>query len=464
MDYKKIKKQAKANLKHNYFKNILIVFICSVLLAGGIKLSSKNIFHIDFSKVSFPKSGNIQIFESVKGKSNSEIIDEFVNKIVEENRPTQQNEKKYTKGVLAVVINELTSTRILLFNVMDSINKIFGGKILLAVMIIVANILYFILRIVFAEPLIIGKDRYFLEKRRYLETDIDRIFYVYKKKRVLKIVGILLLKNLYLLLWNLTIIGGMIKHYEYAMVQYVLAENPNLKRKEAFALSKELTDGNKWNLFLMDVSLIGWGVLGLLTFNLTNILFTNAYKETIYCEIYAEFREKKKAKLSLLKDDLLFIESPVQGIYPEKKKKSFTSYIDFEKDYSLISYILFFFTFSIFGYLYEVILFYFTNGVFVNRGTFYGPWLPIYGFGGIAIIALLKKFRKKPWKMFVASCILCGIIEYGTAWFLETFRNQRYWDYTGHFMNLQGRICLEGLIVFGLGGMRFYLYCCTTSR
>ena len=85
----------------------------------------------------------------------------------------------------------------------------------------------------------------------------------------------------------------------------------------------------------------------------------------------------------------------------------------------------------------------------------YGPWLPIYGFGGIAIIFFLKKFRKNPYQMFVASIILCGIIEYGTAWFLETFRHVKYWDYTGHFMNLHGRICLEALIVFGLGGCGF---------
>ncbi len=46
--------------------------------------------------------------------------------------------------------------------------------------------------------------------------------------------------------------------------------------------------------------------------------------------------------------------------------------------------------------------------------------------------------------------ILCGTIEYATAWFLETFKDLRWWSYDGYFLNLQGRICLEGLLVFGL--------------
>ena len=57
--------------------------------------------------------------------------------------------------------------------------------------------------------------------------------------------------------------------------------------------------------------------------------------------------------------------------------------------------------------------------------------------------------------MFLSAFILCGIVEYGTAWYLETFKHLRYWDYSGYFVNIKGRICLEGLIVFGLGGCGF---------
>ena len=48
---------------------------------------------------------------------------------------------------------------------------------------------------------------------------------------------------------------------------------------------------------------------------------------------------------------------------------------------------------------------------------------------------------------------MCGGVEYFTSWLLEKLFNQKWWDYTGYFMNLNGRICLEGLLVFGLAGV-----------
>ena len=124
-----------------------------------------------------------------------------------------------------------------------------------------------------------------------------------------------------------------------------------------------------------------------------------------------------------------------------------------------MSYILFFFTFAFVGWIWEVFLHLINDGVFVNRGTMFGPWLPIYGTGGLLILILLKPVREKPLLLFILAFILCGIVEYSTAWYLETFKHLKYWDYTGYFLNLHGRTCLEVLIVFGLGGCAFtYLF------
>lgn len=89
----------------------------------------------------------------------------------------------------------------------------------------------------------------------------------------------------------------------------------------------------------------------------------------------------------------------------------------------------------------------------------FGPWLPIYGAGGLLILVLLKPFRDKPGILFLLSFILCGIVEYSTAWYLETFKLMKWWDYTGYFLNIHGRTCLEVLIVFGLGGCAFTYLC-----
>ena len=123
------------------------------------------------------------------------------------------------------------------------------------------------------------------------------------------------------------------------------------------------------------------------------------------------------------------------------------------RNYSIPSLVLMFFIFSFIGWTWEVSLHLVKDGVFINRGTMYGPWLPIYGAGGVLILILLNKFRRNPLGEFFAAVILSGFVEYFTSLYLEMTKGLRWWDYSGYFLNLDGRICAEGLITFGLGGM-----------
>lgn len=122
--------------------------------------------------------------------------------------------------------------------------------------------------------------------------------------------------------------------------------------------------------------------------------------------------------------------------------------------YSIWSLILLFFIFSCIGWIWEVGLSLLTYGYPVNRGVLCGPWLPIYGTGGILILTLLKRLRHRPALELASAIILCGLVEYFTGYYLElTHNGMKWWDYSGYFLNLHGRICAEGLLVFGLGGM-----------
>lgn len=94
------------------------------------------------------------------------------------------------------------------------------------------------------------------------------------------------------------------------------------------------------------------------------------------------------------------------------------------------------------------------TGKFVNRGSLHGPWVPIYGCGGVLILLVLYRFRARPFLEFLTAILLCGTLEFGTSLVMEIMNDGvRWWDYTGYFMNLGGRICAEGLLVFGLGGV-----------
>lgn len=119
----------------------------------------------------------------------------------------------------------------------------------------------------------------------------------------------------------------------------------------------------------------------------------------------------------------------------------------------LMNYILIFFTCAFIGWLWEVAIFIVTTGKFVNRGVLHGPWLPIYGFGGLGIALFLQRFKKYPLVVFFASLIGCGLMEYLTAWYLETFKHLKWWDYSNQFLNLDGRICFSSVFCFGLCGL-----------
>lgn len=123
-----------------------------------------------------------------------------------------------------------------------------------------------------------------------------------------------------------------------------------------------------------------------------------------------------------------------------------------EQKYTLPMLILMFFAFSFIGWVWEVVLYFVENGVLVNKGTLFGPWLPIYGSGGALIILLFKKHHRHPVRLFFSSMLVCTALEYATGFVIEELRGVRYWDYSNYLINLNGRICLEGAIMFGLAG------------
>lgn len=115
-------------------------------------------------------------------------------------------------------------------------------------------------------------------------------------------------------------------------------------------------------------------------------------------------------------------------------------------------YVLLFFITSFAGWLWEALLYLVTTHVFVNRGVYRGPYLPIYGVGSVLLFLFLNRLRRNPVKVFIFSCLLCTLLEYFAGMWLERKWGIRWWDYSGQLYNLNGYICLLSSIVFGLGG------------
>ena len=110
-----------------------------------------------------------------------------------------------------------------------------------------------------------------------------------------------------------------------------------------------------------------------------------------------------------------------------------------------------FFAFAAIGWLWEVGLHLALEGELVNRGTMLGPWLPIYGAGGVLAVLLLRRFADKPLLMFALGTALCTVIEYGTGKYLLAVYGLRWWDYSMYPLNIDGLVSPLTSLLFGLG-------------
>lgn len=121
--------------------------------------------------------------------------------------------------------------------------------------------------------------------------------------------------------------------------------------------------------------------------------------------------------------------------------------------YKTFILIALFLIYSFIGWIVEVSAFLIQDHKFVNRGFLIGPVVPIYGTGGILITILLTKYQSDPIVLFCMAVIVCSILEYLTSYVMEKIFKTRWWDYSNKKFNINGRICLSNLIVFGIMGL-----------
>lgn len=124
---------------------------------------------------------------------------------------------------------------------------------------------------------------------------------------------------------------------------------------------------------------------------------------------------------------------------------------------TISEYFLMFIIYSFVGWSIEVINNIINNKKFVNRGFLIGPYCPIYGFGGICITVFLTRYNDSILVLFVMAMAICGVLEYITSYIMEKFFKARWWDYSNKKYNINGRICLETMIPFGILGC-FVIY------
>ena len=155
-------------------------------------------------------------------------------------------------------------------------------------------LIVFIVKTFLLAPLQVGCYRFFISCREG-NAIMDMVIFVFKegKNTYFNVVKIMFWKQLKLFLWTLLfIIPGIIKSYEYCMIPYILADNPDIDMDTAFEMSRSMTDGNKWNIFVLGLSFIGWIILGVLTLGLGLIFYVNPYMQLTNAELYHTLAEQ----------------------------------------------------------------------------------------------------------------------------------------------------------------------------
>ncbi len=118
--------------------------------------------------------------------------------------------------------------------------------------------------------------------------------------------------------------------------------------------------------------------------------------------------------------------------------------------YALPYWILFFMIYCFLGWCIESTIVSIDTRKLTNRGFLRGPFLPIYGFGALTIIFSTMPVRDNVFLCYIVGVLACTVLEYVTAVIMESIFKTKYWDYTGQFMNFQGRICLRSSLFWGV--------------
>lgn len=239
MNRKELKEKAKAALKANYIRCVVVSLILVAVTGASLTLS-------------FNTSGVSTANGSLEIEVNGEQVD-----LVE----AVQNDE-----TVAIILTAI------------------------AVIVLLAVLLAVLADVFAANPLEVGCKDFFLDNSKE-EAKMDRVINGFKNgyKRN---VWAMFLKGLYVFLWScLLIVPGIIKSIAYSMVPYILADEPYITAKEALKKSQAMTKGHKGELFMLDLSFFGWFFLTALTFGVLGVFYVNPYYNGTQAEAYRALKD-----------------------------------------------------------------------------------------------------------------------------------------------------------------------------
>ena len=263
-----LKSKAKFSFKRNYWKSVLISLLLALLVGGGSSGSS----------ISSAVSNNLI------GDSDSSVVGDYS---VDDSSLYDDNDfydDTYDE------------------NVKDDIDDLKGiagttaGMMAIGIFLIVFIIVFVVIMAVVIlldvfifNPLEVGCKKYYLRNLNE-PAQVGNIGYAFDNNYK-NIIKTMFFRDLFTVLWTLLfIIPGIVKSYEYQMIPYLLADNPQMTKEQAFEESKRMMQGQKWKAFVLDLSFIGWNILSALTLGILGIFYVQPYMDATHAALYEALR------------------------------------------------------------------------------------------------------------------------------------------------------------------------------
>ena len=167
-----------------------------------------------------------------------------------------------TRGVLARMVNSVSSGSFVV-SLLAALHSLVGSEnAAILLLILLGTAVLFAVWFFFINVFTVITRRVLLEGRTYEKVPFQRILFLLRVRKWTKVCCTMFLVSFYQMLWNITIIGGIIKHYSYYLVPYIAAENPDIAPGEAIRLSRRLMKGHKWECFVFGLSFLPWRAPG----------------------------------------------------------------------------------------------------------------------------------------------------------------------------------------------------------
>jgi len=256
---KELKDKAKVSLKMNYWKTVLIALIFA--LAAGRAFATGGNVAGTFRNDSNGLEDDLDFQELYVFEEQDEAFVEHLDFIERLENVVDSNE--YSLPLAAAF---------------------FGAAVLIVMLTVSTAIDVFLI-----EPLSVGAHRFSVRNLNQ-KAEIKEAAYAFDGN-YLEIVKTMFMRNLFTFLWGMAfVIPGIVKAYEYRMIPYLLADDPTMTRERAFAESRRLMQGNKWNAFVLDLSFAGWHLLSALTLGLLELFFVAPYQFMANAALYESLR------------------------------------------------------------------------------------------------------------------------------------------------------------------------------